>query len=96
MPPATLRIQLEAMSKTELADYYASRVPRATQRAHPGQHINWWTYDKLAALLGDAGFEHVYRSQPQQSRFEQMRGTGRRTGFDSTFPEISLFVEAVN
>jgi len=46
-------------------------------------------------MLKYAGFKAINKSNPQKSRFIEMRGIGRNTGFDSTHPEISLFVEAI-
>ena len=93
--PEALAADVRAMSKTELAEHYTHRIPRESQRESPGHHINWWNHDKLAAMLEEAGFRSVYRSTRQGSLFSELRGHGRNTGFDSTYPAVSLFVEAV-
>jgi predicted SAM-dependent methyltransferase len=93
--PEALAADVRAMSKTELAEHYTRRIPRESQREAPGHHINWWTHDKLAAMLEKVGFRSVYKSSRQGSVFSELRGHGRNTGFDSTFPDVSLFVEAV-
>ena len=49
----------------------------------------------MKTFLITAGFKNIYLSNPQQSKFHEMRGYGRNTGFDSTHPEFSIFVEAV-
>lgn len=76
-------------------DYYTDQVSIASQQRKPGNHLNWWNYSKLERMLSDAGFKIIYRSSYQKSKYRQLRGKGRRTGFDSTHPEVSLFVEAV-
>jgi predicted SAM-dependent methyltransferase len=59
---------------------------------HPGNHVNWWTHEKVTAFLQDAGFAAPYRSGFGQSLFAPLRDTSL---FDSTHPAISLYVEAV-
>jgi len=46
-------------------------------------------------MLTKAGFRPIYRSTSLGSRFPEMRGKGRDQGFDSSHPEISIFIEAV-
>lgn len=79
----------------ENIDGYALTSPRDVQREKSGNHINWWTYSKAKTMLKSAGFNLIYESAPQRSKCKYMRGKGRRKGFDSTHPEISMFVEAV-
>lgn len=83
------------MNKEEFAEYYIRQIPLESQRVAAGNHINWWNYDKLVMYLKTAGFIKIYSSKEQGSRFSEMRGRGWDNGFDSTHPEISLFVEAV-
>lgn len=59
---------------------------------HPGNHINWWDYDKLQGFLKEAGFKRIYRSGYGQSLFAPLRDMRL---FDNTHPSISLYVEAV-
>lgn len=59
---------------------------------HPGNHVNWWTHEKLTTFLVEAGFAEFYRSGWGQSRFAAMRDTNL---FDNTHPAISLYVEAI-
>ena len=58
---------------------------------HPGNHINWWTQDKLVSFLKQAGFAVCCRSGFGQSAFLPLRDT---RFFDMTHPRISLYVEA--
>lgn len=59
---------------------------------HPGNHINWWTHEKAAKFLQEAGFSTIYPSGYGQSAFAPLRNT---TLFDSTHPKISMYIEAV-
>lgn len=59
--------------------------------AYPGNHINWWTHDKIATFLKEAGFVQPYRSGWGQSSVPVLRDTNY---FDNTHPKISLYVEA--
>lgn len=93
--PEELRRNYARMTKEKLGDFYTQRIPRESQRKSAGNHINWWTFEKLKRMLIEAGFRKIYRSTAQGSRFSELRGTGRNSGFDSTHPEISLFVEAI-
>ena len=93
--PEEVRERFRLMRREDLGDYYTRQVPRESQRKFTGNHINWWTYEKVHRMLDRAGFRDIYRSTPQGSRFSEMRGEGREGGFDSTYPEMSLFVEAV-
>lgn len=88
------RQNFEEMKRDQFADYYTSKIPRDWQEGG-GEHINWWNFQKAEKMLIKAGFETVYRSTAQKSRFAEMRGIGYKTGFDSTHPEISVFIEAI-
>ena len=58
----------------------------------PGNHISWWTHDRVIGLMRQAGFETVYRSGYRQSISPLMR---RSDLFDSTHPQMSIYVEAI-
>jgi len=58
---------------------------------HPGNHINWWTHDKVISFLKEAGFSAPYGSGWGQSVLPPLRDTAL---FDNTHPKISLYVEA--
>lgn len=57
---------------------------------HPQNHVNWFTPEKLMAMMRDAGFQTVYRSGMRQSARPEMRSKD----FDPWF-FISLYMEAV-
>lgn len=71
-------------------DYVTSLVRFDPER--PGNHISWWSHDKLLRFLGEAGFTNAYRSGYGQSVSPILRNTAL---FDNTHPQISCYVEAV-
>ena len=95
------------MGPNDFADYYTSRASREVQMEKGGYHINWFNYEKFAGMLQAAGFTYITCSQPQASRFPELRGEGgiltigdvfgikRWLGLDTTHPDKSLYVEAV-
>ena len=58
----------------------------------PGDHINWWTFDKMKKKLQQAGFKTVIRSKFGGSIFNEMRNISK---FDTTEPQMSLYVEFI-
>ena len=74
--PAQVRRDYEAMTPAEFADHYTAAASREVQKDMGGYHINWFTEEKLAAMLREAGFTQVYRSLPQGSRFARTQGQG--------------------
>ena len=58
----------------------------------PGNHVCWWNYNKLKQYLSEAGFSVIYRSGYGQSRLWWMRDLRY---FDQTYPQISVYVEAI-
>lgn len=95
VPTEELRKNFNSMSLEEFGDFYTFQVPREAQKENSGNHINWWNYTKLYNMLKKAGFTNIYRSEANQSKFSEMQNVGKSIEFDSTHPEISLFVEAV-
>lgn len=107
IPADEIRADYQRLDPVSFADHYTNRVSRDSQRRNGGYHINWFTYDKLAGMLREAGFATIYRSAAQQSRFPELTGKGgllatgdffevqRMLGIDTTLPDRSLYVEAV-
>lgn len=77
-------------SMTDAFEYFASRC--AYNYEHPGNHINWWTHEKVTLFLRKAGFETCYRSSYGQSQFAPLRELNQ---FDKTHPRMSLYVEGI-
>ena len=105
--PEEVREWVRSMTKDAFADHCTGLVSRQDQQNNRGNHINWWTYDKLDRMLRDAGFNDIQNSAPHQSRFEELRRDGtvlglgrlfsldRLQGFDTADPQISVYAEAV-
>ncbi len=75
----------------EAFDYCTRRCPLEIQKRYPGNHLNWFTKDKLVRMLTDAGFSEVYVSGFGQSRVAVLRNL---LYFDYRRPNTSLYVEA--
>jgi len=58
----------------------------------PGDHINYWTFEKIKERLVNAGFVNIIRSVNGGSCCQEMKHPGK---FDITWPQESLYVEAV-
>lgn len=58
----------------------------------PGDHINYFTFDKLKMMLERAGFQFVIRSKYMGSCSSEMNNFLK---FDLTYPQMSLYVEAI-
>jgi len=86
-----LRKMFSSMSYEDVLNYCTSLCPLDIQRKYPGNHINWWNFEKLVRMLKLAGFQDVYASAFGQSHCGILRNTYY---FDSTHPKISLYVES--
>ncbi len=79
---------LARLRKEEFLGWCSRDLEYDVERA--GEHINWFTFDKLARFLTEAGFRDVCKCEAQKSRFEEIRGAH----FD-TRPWYSLHVDCV-
>lgn len=59
---------------------------------HPEYHINWFNKDKLTRFLRSAKFDNIIQSAYGKSVSPILRNTNL---FDTTVPEVSLYVEAI-
>lgn len=57
-----------------------------------GDHINYWTFDKAKNMLGQSGFNTIFRSKWSASVSKEMWNMSK---FDTTYPGMSLYVEAI-
>lgn len=62
------------------------------QRKVPGQHVNWWTNEKLSAAYRKAGFNGTVANVVGGSVSPVMRDTKL---FDLVDPTFSIFVDAI-
>lgn len=85
-----IRDVFSRLPKEEALDYFITQIPMQLKPFYPENHINWFNVIKLMTMLRKAGFESIYDSRYGQSKTPIMRNTRL---FDSTVPEISLYVE---
>ncbi len=88
--PETIQKMLRQLTKKEFLDRITQGLDFEKQYA--GYHINWWTAKKVSSYLEDVGFENSF----QRSRNESIaRPFQDHKHFDTTHPEMSLYVEAI-
>lgn len=90
--PGAIETPLATMSLEEACDHFTSMIDYEIQRKFPGNHINWWTNEKMCRELKAAGFSEAIVSIPGASITAAMRD---RTFFDTVNPTFSLYVDAV-
>ena len=56
-----------------------------------GLHTNWWNIDKVIKFLEEAGFKKIIIQSRNKSVSEEFNSYC----FDSTIPELSLFIDAI-
>lgn len=80
-----------AANYEEALNYFTTLCPLEIQRKYAGNHINWWSRDKMFRMLKIAGFSNIYQSAFGQSASPILRNT---IYFDNTHPELSLHIES--
>lgn len=78
------------MERNEFFDYITEGL--SFDIAHIGDHINYWTFEKVRDMLSRVGFKNIIRSKYAGSVMPNMRNI---IYFDKTHPEMSLFIEAI-
>lgn len=84
----------EYFNQNTMGDFFEKiikKIPPNTNSWLPEGHINWFTNDKIIEILRNSGFKNIYRSGYGQSVDPKLRNTDM---FDSTCPELSLYIEA--
>lgn len=83
----------EAFNNMEMLDFF-DYIKRDVvfDNEFVGNHINYWTYDKAEKNLKESGFLTVVRSKYAGTISPYMKN---RVVFDDTFPEMSLYFEAI-
>jgi hypothetical protein len=87
---AEIRQTLEEKGLEGTLNHFSSMVKFDPNRV--GNHISWWTHGKIEQYLREAGFTNIYRSGHRQSVSPLMR---RSNLFDSTHPQMSIYMEAI-
>jgi SAM-dependent methyltransferase len=74
----------------EALEFFAGQCHYNPER--PGNHISWWSHEKVMSFIREAGFSEIYRSGYGQSVSPVMRNSMQ---FDTTHPQMSIYVEAI-
>lgn len=82
--------KFEEMSKNEYLEWITNGLEFDNQKV--GNHINYWTCEKLEKMLREVGFQNIIFSKYGGSVVDEMQD---RKYFDVTHPEMSLYVEAI-
>jgi SAM-dependent methyltransferase len=85
-----IRAVLDEKGLEPALEYFTSLCSFNPDR--PGNHMSWWTHDRLLDLLKKAGFADPYRSGFNQSASPVLRHSPL---FDSKHPQMSIYVEAI-
>jgi ubiquinone/menaquinone biosynthesis C-methylase UbiE len=83
----------KAFREMEMYDFFEFLTKDLTFRVeYGGDHINYWTFDKMKKMLTKAGFDFVIQSRYGASCCPEMRQMHK---FDLCAPFVSLYVEAI-
>jgi hypothetical protein len=85
----TLKLSFERFSRKEFTDFLTENLEFRSD--YPGDHINWWDFEKCKLYLEEAGFSHIIESKYTGSMTPHMCGRD----FDQTEPRMSCYVEAI-
>lgn len=80
----------EELSMTDFFEYLTKEL--VFREDYVGDHINYWNFEKTNKYLTKAGFPSVFESKYGASVFLEMQYI---TKFDTTHPNMSLYVEAI-
>lgn len=87
---ADIRELFAKMSKEDALEFIVNQIPSDLKQSHAGDHINWFNYDKITAILRASNFEKIYESGFGQSQNPLLRNIRL---FDLTCPGLSIYVE---
>ena len=73
-------------------DHFTGMIDFGLHREAPGNHINWWTNDKMVTAIKRSGFSHAVLSVAGGSLSPVMRNRGHFDIVDATY---SIFVEGI-
>jgi len=80
-----------SLTKEDFLNKYTRDINDSIDRVNFGSHMNWFNEDKLRKMLEKEGFSEINRTNCKKSKFEEMRNKE----FDTTHPEMSIYLEAV-
>ncbi len=84
---------LKEFESMEMYDFLDFLTKDLTYREEfPGDHINYWTFEKMEKMLKEVGFSFVVQSKWGACISDEMTST---ISFDTTYPIMSLYVDAI-
>ncbi len=83
-----VREDFKKLSKQEFLEKYGSDYTYSNSN----YHINWWNFEKLKKFLEKVGFKEIKKSCFKQSEIPEFCNND----FDSTIPQMSLFIDCKN
>lgn len=82
--------KFQTLGMNEFLEYITSGLE--FRKNFPGDHINFWTFGKVRSFLESAGFTTIIRSKYLGSVCRVMCNPAK---FDTTYPNMSLYAEAI-
>ncbi len=92
VPSSKLRRMFEEHDMDSFFDTLIGMLPADINARMPEGHCNWFSPEKLNAMLNTAGFPEIHHSRYLQSIDPKLRDPRL---FDGTCPDISLYIESV-
>jgi ubiquinone/menaquinone biosynthesis C-methylase UbiE len=84
---------LEAFQSLGMYDFFEYMTSDLEyNKEHPGDHINYWTFEKMNKMLKSTNFDYVIRSKWHACCNNEMKAIHK---FDTTHPQMSLYVDAI-
>jgi predicted SAM-dependent methyltransferase len=80
----------ETMNMYDFFDYLTKDL--TYREDFPGEHINYWTFDRIKEALLNAGFINIIQSKWSSCICNKMKSIAK---FDTTYPVMSLYVDAI-
>jgi predicted SAM-dependent methyltransferase len=90
IPPEEIKYLFNTKSMEAFFDEITLRIPDDSNTWLPEGHCNWFTSSKVCGMLKEVNFTNVYTSGYGQSADPRLRNIDQ---FDSTCPELSLYIE---
>lgn len=85
-----VRNAFDKLPKEEAFELFVKKLPREIEKNFTGDHINWFNSAKIIKMLKRANFSNIRESKFGQSHCAILRD---KRLFDSTCPELSLYIE---
>ena len=84
------------MNKHDALTYFTSECQKyapVLQPQYPGEHISWWSHDKLKDMLESVGFKNVAPQEFNQSANKHLKDFDGRNSDNVKTKDYTLFLE---